>query len=124
MQQDFKPDFENYAKKYNLPVKNLSELVEFNKKDLKRNAKYGQDLIEDASENKGEDAEKVKKTVAETKEKLNKLMKDNNLDIIAFTDSTGVVLPCIAGYPLMTVPLRSNRDRRAYGSYFLCYRRK
>ncbi|WP_425539236.1 amidase family protein [Microaceticoccus formicicus] len=124
LQQDFKPDFENFAKKYNLPVKNLSELVEFNKKDLKRNAKYGQDLIEDAAENKGEDAEKVKKTVAETKEKLNKLMKDNNLDIIAFTDSTGVVLPCIAGYPLMTVPLRSNRDRRAYGSYFLRYRRK
>lgn len=118
MQHDFKPDFEKFAKKYNLPIKSLSELVEFNKKDLKRNAKYGQDLIEDAAENKGEDTEKIKKTVAETKEELNKLMKDNNLDIIAFTDSSGVVLPCIAGYPIMTVPLGESEAKEPMGATF------
>lgn len=118
LQQDFKPDFEKYAKKYNAPVKSLAELVEFNKKDLKRNAKYGQDLIEDAAEHKGEDAEKVKKTVAETKEKLNKIMKDNNVEVIAFIDNAGVISPCIAGYPIITVPLGESAAKEPMGATF------
>lgn len=107
------------------PVKNLEELIEFNKKDAIELKYFGQDIFEKAAK-KGdleskEYRESLDKMLKATREDgIDKLMNDNNLDaLMAPTGSpawkTDLVvgdhfvggsssLAAIAGYPAVTVP--------------------
>ena len=104
MLQDFAKDFAAYAQKYNTPIKNLADLVTFNQEDLARRAKYGQGMVEEAVKVTDLDEAKVQKIVSETQSYLQGLFKEHQLDAIAFVNSNFANLPCIAGYPEMTVP--------------------
>ena len=115
---DFRIDFEAYAKKYNAPVKSLSELVKFNEQDENRMAKYGQALIERAAENKGTDKEKIDKTVQNVKDYIKKTMEENKLDAISFINANSTPIPCIAGYPEITVPLGKDKFDEPMGATF------
>ncbi len=115
---DFARDFKNYAEKYSAPIKSLEDLVEFNEKDMKRRAKYGQGLVEDAADSKADSDKKVSDTVKETREYIDKIIKDNKLDAIAFIGDVNVVQPCVAGYPMIAVPFGQNEYNEPTGVTF------
>lgn len=118
MLHDFKIDFEAYAKKYNPPVKTLSELVKFNSEDLDRRAKYGQGLLEDAAKSESNDGEKIKKTVEEYKVYIKGIIDENKLDALAFMNNEGTPIACVPGYPEITVPFGENDNKEPIGVTF------
>lgn len=118
MLQDFKTDFAAYAEKYNAPVKSLEDLVTFNKEDLARRAKYGQDLLELAADITDPDREKVNKMVSAMKEYIQQLMETHELDVFAFMNNDVCDIPCAAGAPEITVPLGKNEYDEPVGATF------
>lgn len=116
--QEFVADFAEYAKKYNTPVKSIQELVKFNEKDEKRRAKYGQNLLETAIQVKNPDRQKIEKMVKDSKDYINKTMKDNDVEAIAFLNETNVEIPAIAGYPVVTVPYGEDSKKTPTGITF------
>lgn len=119
LKQDFKRDLNGYLMKYGAPVDSLSALIAFNKEDPDRRAKYGQSSIEDAEKAQIDDGSKVQEMVKLARDQIDKLMADNTLDAIAFTDSEGVLLPATAGYPEITVPLGGAEDGTPKGITFV-----
>jgi amidase len=107
------------------PVKNLKELIEFNKKDSLELSVFGQDVFE-VAEKKGDLAseeykESLEKMLKATREEgIDKLLKENRLDaLMAPTGSPAwktdhilgdhyvggsSSLAAIAGYPSITIP--------------------
>jgi amidase len=108
------------------PVKNIQELIEFNKKDAVELRYFDQALLEQAQEKGGLEATEYKKALAAMRkavreEGIDKLMDDNRLD--ALMAPTGAPawktdrvdgdhfvggsssLAAIAGYPAITVPM-------------------
>ncbi len=118
MQQEFGPAFAEYAKKYDLPIKSLAELVEFNKKDEDRRAKYGMGLVEDAAKIEKPDQAQIDALVKKTRAMAEKYFDDNKLDAIAFMDNYGSALACIPGYPEITVPFGKNNKQEPVGATF------
>lgn len=117
--QDFKNDLNKYLAENAAPVKSLEKLIDFNNKDEKRRAKYGQDLMETANEVKDFDRKKVETMVQDAKEKLNKTIADNKLDAIAFLNNDGVVLSSVAGFPALTVPIGTIEENTPAGITFV-----
>lgn len=117
--QDFKKDLNKYLKENNAPVKSLEELIRFNEKDLKRRAKYGQDLIESANDVKDFDRKKVDSMVKDAKTRLNKTLDENKLDAIVFLNNDGVLLPSVAGFPEFTVPAGITEKGTPAGATFV-----
>lgn len=104
MLQDFAKDFAAYAQKYNAPIKSLADLVAYNQADMPRRAKYGQGMVEEAVKVTDLDKEKVQKIVSESQAYIQGLFKVHQLDALAFVNSNFANLPCITGYPEITVP--------------------
>ncbi|EPZ61730.1 amidase family protein [[Clostridium] sordellii ATCC 9714] len=88
----FKKDFEEFAAKYNLPIKKLNELIEYNKKDLKRRAKYGQDHLEASASIKDIDQNVVDNAIKNDTKKLDEAFKKYNLDAIVCLNNSGIGL--------------------------------
>ncbi|NLY09036.1 MAG: amidase [Tissierellia bacterium] len=116
--QDFKNDFAAYAEKCNAPIKSLPELVEYNKKDLDRRAKYGQGLLEEAAKMEKFDREKVNKIVQETQAYIKKIYEEHKLDAVVFANNEASSVPCIAGYPEITVPFGASENKEPFGATF------
>lgn len=119
IEQEFKYNLGEYLSANEAPVKSLAELIEFNKKDLGRNAKYGQGLLEDANDTEKPDTAKVAEIVKNAKSKIDKLFEDNKLDALVFIDTDGIVLPSVAGYPVITVPLGAPGGGSPMGATFV-----
>ncbi|NLD20476.1 MAG: amidase [Clostridiales bacterium] len=117
--QDFKTGLNNYLKTYNAPVKSLSELIDFNKNDLSRRAKYGQTLIEEANQVKDFNKAKVNKMVEEARKRIDSVLRDNGLEVIVFLDNKGVLLSSVAGYPELTVPTGALEGGAPTGATFI-----
>jgi amidase len=109
----------------NAPVKNLSELIEFNKKDSVELSVFGQDIFEVADKKGGLDSKEYKESLEKMlkgtrEEGIDKLLNENRLD--ALMSPTGAPawktdhilgdhyvggsssLAAIAGYPAISVP--------------------
>lgn len=117
--QEFKGQLSNYLQKYDAPVKSLSDLIAFNQKDLGRRAKYGQALLEEANEERKQEKQKVKKMVAIAQRRLKNQFINKELDAIVFYDNSGVLLPAVAGYPEMTVPIGKSKKGEPIGASFV-----
>ncbi|MCB0473466.1 MAG: amidase, partial [Flavobacteriaceae bacterium] len=125
---EYKDGLNNYFRSLgpDAPIKNLEELIAFNKKDTVEMAFYNQEYLEMAQEKEGLDSDIYKKTLAAmlkgTREDgIDKIMNEHKLDaIIAPTGgpawktdhingdffSLGSSSPAArAGYPSVTVPM-------------------
>lgn len=117
--QDFRSDLNHYLTTYDAPVKTLDQLIDFNKKDMGRRAKYGQDLIEEANDVQKIDRAKTASIVAQAKARLNQALGEHKLDAIVFIDNEGVIMPAVAGYPEVTVPMGALEDGTPRGATFI-----
>ncbi|CEK29968.1 aspartyl/glutamyl-tRNA amidotransferase subunit A [[Clostridium] sordellii] len=115
----FKKDFEEFAAKYNLPIKKLNELIEYNKKDLKRRAKYGQDHLEASASIKDIDQNVVDNAIKNDTKKLDEAFKKYNLDAIVCLNNSGIGLSSIAGYPELTIHFGKNAKNEPQGVTFI-----
>ncbi|CAM4346070.1 amidase [Listeria ivanovii] len=122
LSNDFKYDLNAFLAENNAPQKDLSTIIEFNKKDEKRNVKYGQSTIikaDDEKSTKEERDETAKKVITASKEKLEKIFADKNLDAIIMLDSDYLSKPSTAGYPLLTVPAGYGDKNQPVGLTFV-----
>lgn len=117
--QDFKRDLKHYLKTYSAPIHDLSELIAFNKANRSRRAKYGQRFLKKANQVKGFDKEKVREMVKKAQTSLDSQFQHHHLDAIVFYDNYGVLLPAVAGYPEMTVPVGQNKKGQPIGATFV-----
>lgn len=116
---DFKFDVSDFARRYKLPFDTLSDLIAFNRKDLKRRARYGQIYLEEANDITQRDMEKSKMQIAEAKKILKNAIVDNKLDALVFFDGDEVSIPAVAGYPVITVPFGLTNDNQPLGVSFI-----
>lgn len=100
----FKSDFEDYAQKYNLPVKTLDGLLEYNREEPKRRIKYGQDLLEAAARVQAPDRKPIEESIRLAKTSLAALFDQYQLDAVVFLNSSGSTEPAAAGYPELSLP--------------------
>lgn len=116
---DFKFDIADFAKKYELPFSTLGELIDYNQKDMKRRAKYGQSDLEDANKITHRDKQYNNNQVTLAKEKLQKIQKDKQIDVIVTFNNDSVLLPAVAGYPVITVPFGKDTSGEPQGVTFI-----
>ena len=115
---EMKFDIEKFAEEHNLPFRTLGELIEFNNKDKKRRAKYGQNLIEKANETKAQDKKAVQDIIDAARKQYDSLMAKHSLDTIVFLDNDYVPLTAIAGYPEITIPVGLDKEGKPRGLTF------
>ena len=118
IRQEFAADFADYARRHGAPVKTLGELAAFNNKDIQRRARYGQELMADAALVSRPDRDKINQMVSQAKGHIDALMADHQLDAIAFVGEGALTLPCMAGYPEITVPFGQYATGEPFGITF------
>jgi amidase len=124
MKYEFKRNFNNYLSTLgtNTKIKTLKEIIEFNRNNDTLCLKYGQQLLEDCEYNTSgrmneEEYFKGIKEREDTIIKIDKIFKDNSLDILYFANYTSLGPHC--GYPTMTIPTGIQANNIPIGSYFL-----
>ncbi|WP_125142331.1 amidase family protein [Clostridium transplantifaecale] len=100
----FKQDFELFARQYGLPVNRLEDLIAFNREDIKRRARYGQDLLEAAEAVETPDREPIQASIENAQTALEGLFLENGLDALVFLGTAGSTEVSAAGYPQLTIP--------------------
>ena len=105
-----KKDYEDFASIYDLPVKTLDNLITLNNKEKDKNAKYGQDYLEEAAKTAITSSDEISKSIEKAASLLNTAFKENGLDGIAFLNSTASTLPAAAGFPELTIPLGKDKN--------------
>lgn len=141
MLQEYKEGLNHYFDRLgeDAPIKNLDELIEFNKKDSLEMAFYGQEYLVMAAEKEGMESDTYKNTLekmqtAIRENGIDKVMNEHNLDaIVAPTggpawktdhvngDSFGLGSSspaAISGYPNVTVPMGFVADLPVGISFF------
>ncbi|MGI6070592.1 MAG: amidase family protein, partial [Blautia sp.] len=111
-------DYKDFASTYGLPFKTLDDLVAFNNKEKDTNAKYGQDYLEEAAKTENTDSDEINKSIEKATAVLNAAFAENNLDGIAFLNSTASTLPAAAGFPELTIPLGQDKNGVPQGATF------
>lgn len=126
LQYEFKAGVNNYLSKANAPVKTLSEVIAFNKKnEAKAMPWFKQETLESSDAKAGLDSQEYKDALAKTtscRKIINDMMTENKLDAIIGTSigyanlidlvngdyDTGFYFcppAAMAGYPHITVPM-------------------
>lgn len=100
----FKQDFELFARQYGLPVNRLEDLIAFNREDIKRRARYGQDLLEAAEAVKTPDRGPIQTSIRNAQSTLDRLFLEHDLDALVFLGTAGSTEVSAAGYPQLTIP--------------------
>lgn len=122
---DMKRDLPNYIANYggsDLKVKNLNEIVTFNKRDSVRTMPYGQKLFygvlkDSASEN---EFSKIKDTLqARGRKFFDQKMKPNNLDAVLSINNYMAGYAAVAKYPALTVPMGYTKENQPMGLTFI-----
>ncbi|WP_251859595.1 amidase family protein [Clostridium sp. Marseille-Q2269] len=103
----FKIDVNKYLNKNNIKgIRNLQDIVNFNKKDLKNRAPYGQNLLEEALNNKTT-TKQWEKIVKDNREvagnAIDSVLKDSDVILSISNDISDIY--AAAGYPAITIPV-------------------
>ncbi|MEH7224186.1 amidase family protein [Bacillus sp. JJ1566] len=109
---EFKVDLNNYLRKLDpsVKVRNLADLIKFNKENDEKMLKYGQIILEKAEKTSGTLTEKEYLAALEndhyhsTENGIDSVLKEHALDAIVFPNNIGAGIPAKAGYPSITVP--------------------
>jgi amidase len=129
---EFKDGVNNYLSKANAKVKNLADVIEFNKKNEAKAMPYFKQETLELADKKGdlntkEYLDAVKNTTTITRNVIDKILKDNKLDAIAaptngFAECIDLINgdydngysfsgpAAMAGYPHITIPMGYWKD--------------
>lgn len=116
---DFKFDFNNFVKKNALPVADLQELINFNKSDMYRRARYGQVHLENSNAIKENNVQGVKRQVELAGNRLDALRERYDLDAFVTMNYDDVALPAAAGHPYIAVPFGMDDNAVPQGVIFI-----
>jgi amidase len=122
---DMKRDLPIYIENYgvsDLKVKNLEEIVTFNKKDSSRTMPYGQKLFYGVLKDKASEDEfsKIKDTLETRGRKFfDQKMKPNNLDAVLSINNFMAGYAAVAKYPALTVPMGYTNENQPMGLTFI-----
>lgn len=119
MRNDLKFNFAEYAKRYNAPVSSLDELIDFNKQDMDRRARYGQDYLEDVNRTEAQNPQRIDEMFRLAHDRLDDLMRSRSLNAIVTLDNLGSDLACMAGAPQLTVPMGTDDTGLPHGATFI-----
>lgn len=109
---EFKRGVNNYLRKVSddVPVKSLTDVIEFNKQDPERRMKFKQVELEKSQSMSDDPTDPTYLEHRETDlrtsaaEGIDVVMAEHNLDALLFQDNRGAGMPAKAGYPSITVP--------------------
>ncbi len=109
---EFKVDLNAYLRNLepSVKVRNLSDLIAFNKDNEDKMLKYGQIILEEADKTSGTLTEKEYLDALEndhyhsTENGIDFVLNEHQLDAIVFPNNIGASIPAKAGYPSITVP--------------------
>jgi amidase len=103
------------------PVSTLEEVVNFNKENLKERVPYDQRLFERCLELEKDFDEKydlaLKNSINYGKE-IDMVMKENNVDVLVFVNTSGADIAARVGYPSVTVPAGYTKSNKPVGLTF------
>lgn len=117
IQLSFKEDFEEFTAQHGMPITKLEDLISFNKKEQKRRARYGQDLLQAAVTDAAGKTE-ILSSISEAQKTMDELFCEHGLDAIVFLNSTASMPAAAAGYPELTIPLGADRKGVPQGATF------
>lgn len=120
--QDLATDFKEFTKRHHYPIQDLSKLVAFNRKNLPRNARYGQRLIEVAASYQTTDRKLIVEQIQLASHRLNMLRQTYQLDAFVSFNYDKVLLPAVAGYPELTVPFAFDEQGLPQGATFIGFK--
>lgn len=109
---EFKSDLNAYLQKCgaNVPVKNLKDLIAFNKQNEEATLKYGQTLLEESDNTSGTLTEpeyinsRLNDLELSRDQGIDAVMRQYQLDALISPANLGAGIPAKAGYPSITVP--------------------
>ncbi|WP_031425814.1 amidase family protein [Flavimarina sp. Hel_I_48] len=122
---DMKRDLPDYVANYggeNLRVKDLDEIIAFNKTDSSRMMPYGQKLFygvidDEASE---EEFSKIKDTLqTRGRQFFDQALEPNTLDAVLSINNYMAGYAAVAKYPALTVPMGYNAENQPMGLTFI-----
>lgn len=119
IQLSFKQDFEEFARRYEMPITDLGELIEYNRADAKRRARYGQDHLEAANAVQAPDPARTDASIQNAQASLDGLFAGQGLDAVAFLNTAGSTVASAAGYPELCVPLGLDKKGAPQGATFV-----
>lgn len=103
------------------PVSTLEEIVNFNKQNLKERVPYDQKLFERCLEMEKDFDEKycmaLKNSIDYGKE-IDITMKENNVDVLVFVNTSGADIAARVGYPSVTIPAGYTKSNKPVGLTF------
>ena len=113
---DMKRDLPNYISDYankDIPVFDITDIVEFNNKDTLIHAPYGQYIFNEIKNDKVSDSELEKmkiNTKSQATNYLNKIMTNNDFDIFISIDNNMAGIAAAAHFPALTIPMGYRSD--------------
>ncbi|WP_158256166.1 amidase family protein [Corynebacterium sp. 13CS0277] len=120
MNAEFAPNYASFAATTHAPFATLAEVVDFNRTDPQRYARYGMNFLETASQEGSRAAtpETVADMLAEADTRYAGILADDGLDAIVFLDNEEALIVCMAGAPEITVPFLRGSDGTPRGVTF------
>lgn len=119
---DLFTDFKNFTTRYHYPIQNLADLVSFNQKNLQQNARYGQRLIEEASNYQTPDKLFITQQIELARKRLNQLRQAYQLSAFVSFNYDKVLLPAVGSYPELTVPFAFDAQGVPQGATFIGFK--
>jgi len=112
MKRDLPKYISNYANK-DIQVFNVTDIVEFNNRDIFTHAPYGQYIFNEIKEDKVSDPELEQmkiNTKSQATNYLNKIMTSNDFDIFISVDNSMAGIAAAAHFPALTIPMGYRSD--------------
>ena len=112
MKRDLPKYISNYANK-DIQVFNVTDIVEFNNRDILTHAPYGQYIFNEIKEDKVSDPELEQmkiNTKSQATNYLNKIMTSNDFDIFISVDNSMAGIAAAAHFPALTIPMGYRSD--------------
>ncbi len=123
---EFKPGLNAYLSQLHpsVKVRNLTQLIAFNKHHLERMLKYGQAVLLESEATSGTLTEKQYIQALEhdqymaTEQGIDYALKEFNVSALIFPHDHGSTIAAIAGYPSITVPAGYSTEGEPFGITF------